>query len=213
MYLFPLVRLNNSFVQAAHERSVDIVPVNFESVDETKFVINNWVANATNNRIKELLKSSDAIATDTQVILTNSMYFNGEWKFGFNEIKIEPFFPTEKLSKNVPMMKNLVSLRSGIVQLLNGFSGQWVELPYRGDEFSMVLILPTQRHYLNEFIRSMRSSDFRDILKQLNNSYKKLVHLSMPKFSTSSSFSLVNVLLKVILNVLMFNRFGCSNHS
>lgn len=204
---FSLVRLNNSFVHAAHERSVDIVPINFESADETKYVINNWVANATQNRIRELIKSSDAIGSDTQVILTNSMYFNGEWKFGFNDIKPEPFFTTEKLSKNVQMMKNLVSLRSGVIQLRNGFSGQWVELPYRGDEFSMVLILPTQRFYLNEFIRAMRSTDFSDILKQLNSSYKKLVHLSLPKFSTSSSFSLVNVLLKVISNDEL-NRFG-----
>lgn len=175
------------------------MPINFESAEETKYVINNWVANATNNRIKELIRSSDVISGDTQVILTNSMYFNGEWKYGFNEVKSEPFFTTQTLSKNVQMMKNLVSLRHGLIQL-RGFSGQWVELPYRGDEFSMVLILPTQRFYLNEFIRTMRSADLSDILKQLNSSYKKLVHLSMPKFSTSSSFSLVNVLLKVISN-------------
>lgn len=132
-------------------------------------------------------------------MLTNSIYFNGEWKFGFNEVKTEPFYTTEKLSKNVPMMKNVVSLRAGNIVLRNGFSGQWIELPYRGDEFSMVIIIPSQRHYLDEFIRSMRTNDFNDILKQLNNSYKKLVHLSMPKFSISSSFSLVNVLLKVNL--------------
>lgn len=189
-------RLNNSFINAAHEREVDIVPVNFESADETKYVINNWVANATNSRIKELIK--DTFSSDTQVILTNSLYFNGEWKYGFNEVKIEPFFTTEKLSKNVQMMKNLVSLRCGAINLRNGFQGQWVELPYRGDEFSMVLIVPTQRHYLDEFIRSMQANEFAEIMKQLTSPYKKLVHLSMPKFTVSSSFSVVNVLLKVI---------------
>lgn len=176
---------------------MDIVPVNFESADETKYVINNWVANATNNRIKELIKDS-SYSSDTQVILTNSLYFNGEWKYGFNEIKIEPFYTTERLSKNVEMMKNVVSLRSGSVYLKNGFSGQWVEIPYRGDEFSMILIIPTQRHYLDEFIRSMQATEFADIMKQLTSPYKKLVHLSMPKFTVASSFSVVNVLLKVI---------------
>lgn len=191
-------RLNDSFINAALERSVDIVPVNFESSDETKYVINNWVANATNNRIKELIKPNDAFSSDTQVILTNSLYFNGEWKYGFNEVKTEPFYTTDKLSKSVQMMKNLVSLRTGNLFLRTGFSGQWVELPYRGDEFSMVLIVPTQRHFLDEFIRSMRTSDFAEVMKQLTSPYKKLVHLSMPKFTVSSSFSVVNVLLKVI---------------
>lgn len=198
-FSFLLLRLNDTFIQAAHDRDVDIVPVNFESQEETKYVINNWVANATNNRIKDFFKPGDAINTDAQVILTNSIYFNGEWKFGFNEVKSEPFYTTEKLSKNVQMMKNLVSLRAGYITLRNGFSGQWVELPYRGDEFSMVLIVPTQRHYLDEFIRSMRTNDFSDIIKQLSSTYKKLVHISMPKFTVTSSFSVVNVLLKVCL--------------
>lgn len=178
---------------------MQIVPVNFESQEETKYVINNWVANATNNRIKSFFNPGDAINSDAQMILTNSIFFSGEWKYGFNEVKSEPFYTTERLSKNVQMMKNLVSLRAGSITLRNGFSGQWAELPYRGDEFSMVLIVPTQRHYLDEFIRSMRPNDFSDILKQLSNGYKKLVHLSMPKFTVTSSFSVVNVLLKVTI--------------
>lgn len=182
----------------AHERSVDIIPVNFESADETKYKINNWVANATNNRIKELVTSSDGLDIQTQVVLANSIYFNGEWKYGFNDVKPEPFYTTDNLSKTVQMMKNVISLRGGTITLRNGFSGQWIELPYRGDEFSMVIILPVQRFYLDEFIRSMRTNDFSDIFKQLSSPFKKLVHLSLPKFSISSSFSLVNVLLKVI---------------
>lgn len=190
--------MNASFENAAHERNIDLIPVNFASADEAKYIINNWVANATNNHIKELLISPDGLGTDSKVILTNSIYFNGEWKYGFTESKVEPFFTTERLSKNVLMMRNLASMRAGSIVLRNGFSGQWVELPYRGDDFSMVLITPVQRHYLDDFIRSMRANEFADIIKQLSSPYKKLVHLSVPKFTSSSSFSMVNVLLKVI---------------
>lgn len=195
--MFFLFRLNNSFISAAYDRNVNIVPVNFESPDETKYVINNWVANATNNRIRDIIKPEHPFSSDTQVILTNSIYFNGEWKFGFNEVKTEMFHTTEKLAKSVEMMKNVVSLRSNNIHLRNGFVGQWIELPYRGDEFSMVILMPTQKYHLDEFIRSMRSTDFSDIIKQLSGSYKKLVHLSMPKFIVQSSISLVNPLLKV----------------
>lgn len=188
-------RLNNSFIQEASNRNIDILPVNFNAPDESSFIINNWVSNATNNLIKNIFKPD--VSRPVRVLLANTIYFNGEWKYGFNEVKAEPFETTEKLVKNVQMMKNLVSLRAGSVILRNGFAGQWIELPYRGDEFSMIIIVPQQRHYLDEFIRSMRAADFNDILKQLSSSYKKLVHLSMPKFSVSSSFSVLNSILKV----------------
>lgn len=193
-------RLNASFEHAAHERNIDLVPVNFASSDEAIYIINNWVANATNNHIKELVISPDGLSSNSKVILTNSIYFNGEWKYGFTEVKTEPFFTTERLSKNVQMMKNLASMRAGTILLRNGFSGQWVELPYRGDDFSMVLITPVQRHYLDDFIHSMRTNEFADVIKQLSSPYKKLVHLSVPKFTIPSSFSVVNALLKVNLN-------------
>lgn len=189
------LRLNNSFIREAHERHIDILPVNFANADVSSYVVNNWVANATRNQIKSIFRPD--VNRGTRLLLANTIYFSGEWKHGFGEVKPEPFYTTEHLVKSVPMMKNLVSLRAGKITLRSGFTGQWVELPYRGDEFSMVVIVPFQRYYLDEFIRSMRSSDFSDILKQLSTSYKKLVHLSMPKFTASSSFSLVNVLLKV----------------
>lgn len=97
-------------------------------------------------------------------------------------------------------MKSLNLFRSNSIILRNGLTGLFVEIPYRGDDFSMVIVIPQQRHYLDEFIRSMRNIDFQDILKQLSSSYKKLVHLSMPKFSVSSSFSVLNSILKVTIS-------------
>lgn len=173
--------------------------------DASSYVINNWVANATNNYIKSIYKPD--FNRPVRMVLANTIYFNGEWKFGFNEVKNERFETTDKLAKIVPMMKNVVSLRASAITLRNGFTGQWIELPYRGDDFSMVIILPQQRHYLDEFIRSMRTSDFNDILNQLSSSYRSLVHLSMPKFSVSSSFSILNAILKVSL--ILISYFIC----
>lgn len=171
--------------------------VNFNKPDESSFAINNWVSNATNNYIRNIFKPD--LNRPVRMLLANTIFFNGEWKYGFSEVKAEPFETTDKLIKNVPMMKNLNSFRTSSIKLRNGFSGLWIELPYRGDDFSMVIVVPEQRHYLDEFIRSMRNNDFQDILRQLSSSYKKLVHLSMPKFSVSSSFSVLNSILKVTI--------------
>lgn len=189
-------RLNNSFLQEANARNIGVIPVNFNSADESSNVINRWVSNATNNKIQNIFKPDDRRGTRT--LLANTIFFNGEWRFGFNDVAIEPFYTNDQTSKSVEMMKNIASLRAGKIMLRNGFTGQWVEMPYKGDEYSMVLIVPEQRYYLDEFIRSMRPSDFSEILSNLTSSYKKMVHLSLPKFQAVSSFSVVNVLLKVL---------------
>lgn len=61
----------------------------------------------------------------------------------------------------------------------------------------MVLILPEIRHTLDNLIRQLTSEDIANIVAQLEDPYKRLVILKMPKFSIQSSFSLTNVLLKV----------------
>lgn len=61
----------------------------------------------------------------------------------------------------------------------------------------MVLILPEIRHTLDNLIRQFTTADIMNIIGQLEDPYKRLVYLKMPKFSIQSSFSLTNVLLKV----------------
>lgn len=169
--------------------------VNFNNPDESAYYINAWIANTTRNQITSLYRPDRDRAI--RLLLANTIFFRGEWKHAFNNTVLERFEVAEGQQKSVLMMKNVMTLRAGDIILQNGFSGRWVEIPYQGNEYAMIVILPVQRHYLDEFIRYMRTSDFNAILSQLDNSYKKLVHLSLPKFSIRSTFSLVNVLVKV----------------
>lgn len=187
--------LNNSFIREAHSREVEILPVNFNSTDESVYIINNWIANATKNQISSIYKPDPK--RGVKLLMANTIYFRGEWKFGFNETVTERFQTTEKLSKNVPMMKNRVALRTGGLNLRAGITGQWVELPYMSSDFSMVVILPEQRHELDALISAMQPNDIQAIFEQLTHSYKKTVNLSLPKFTAQSTLSLVNVLVKV----------------
>lgn len=120
-------------------------------------------------------------------------------------------------------MKKVEKLRGSEFESESGAKGTWIELPYevgnlnhshfasrfscidfsflqisyQGNEFSMVLILPEVRHTLDSLIRQLTSADMANIIGQLEDPYKRLVYLKMPKFSIQSSFSLTNVLLKV----------------
>lgn len=104
--------------------------VNFNIPEESSYAINNWVSNATNNYIRNIFKPD--LNRPVRMLLANTIFFNGEWKYGFSEVKVEPFETTEKLIKNVPMMKISNSFRSNPISLRNGFTGLWIELPYLG---------------------------------------------------------------------------------
>lgn len=72
---------------------------NDASVDK----INNWVSQATNHKIEEIIEAS--LDPYMAAMLINALYFKGEWQYKFNEELTEeqPFFSLGS-EKNVPMM-------------------------------------------------------------------------------------------------------------
>ena len=52
--------------------------------DESRLLINEWVENQTNQKIKDLL-ASGTITTLTCLVITNAVYFKGEWVYPFEE--------------------------------------------------------------------------------------------------------------------------------
>lgn len=187
--------LNGTFISEALLRGVAIMPVNFNSIETSNYVINNWIANATKNQISSIYKANPDRAV--KLLLANTIYFRGEWKYGFTETAIERFETTETLSKPITMMKSKVQLRTGTLKLANDQTGHWIEMPYLNSNFSMIVILPEKRHKLDALVAAMHVNDFTAIFHQLKHSYKKIVDLTLPKFTAQSTYSMVNVLQKV----------------
>ncbi|XP_037036325.1 plasminogen activator inhibitor 1-like isoform X1 [Bradysia coprophila] len=189
--------LNATFVQESRSRDVSIQPVDFGNTNEALYIINNWISAATKNHIRNLFKPDHLYGL--KVLLTNTMYFRGIWKTAFNESQttFDRFDTTDKLNRGIAFMNKVEKLRGSEFESGGGAKGTWIELPYEGNEFSMVLILPEIRHTLDHLIRQLTSADIANIIGQLEEPYKRLVYLKMPKFSIQSSFSLTNVLLKM----------------
>jgi serine protease inhibitor len=101
--------------------------------------INGWVEGATSGRITELL---DAIPPDAIMYLINAVYFDGDWRTTFDEdaTRPAPFHLADGSSVSVDMMDGQVGYR--VLQTQEGVLG--VELPYGGDAFAAVAILPPQ---------------------------------------------------------------------
>lgn len=100
--------------------------------------INRWVADATADRIEELIPNN-GLSPQTVLVLTNAIYFMAGWEEEFdpNDTTDATFTALDGSESTVPMMEQ--NLRTNYAELPGA---QAIELPYVGGEVSMVLILP-----------------------------------------------------------------------
>ena len=116
-------------------RNVDFV----SDPEGSRKTINNWVEEQTRDRIKELIPEG-MIDPLTALVLTNGVYFKGKWATQFDErdTKEEDFKVTPDRKVKVKMM----FLEGGEFNYTENDELQMVELPYDGENISMLVILP-----------------------------------------------------------------------
>lgn len=154
--------------------------------EPSRVTINDWVADQTEGRIKNLIPQG-LITTLTRLVLTNAVYFNAAWAYPFDEDDTSdgPFHTLDASEVTVPMMHLGEELRYA-----EGAGYQAVELPYDGDELSMVILLPGA----GEFKAFEASLDVATLTSVLTGLSRRRVVLTMPKFTYVSQFKLSQVL-------------------
>jgi serpin B len=99
----------------------------WHATEESRLTINQWVAEQTRDKIKDLL-SEGAIDTLTRLVLTNAIYFKGKWTSEFKKKYTEDddFRIRPDSSLKAPMMAQTARFPYAEV---NGL--QILEMPYR----------------------------------------------------------------------------------
>jgi len=157
-----------------------------KETEESRITINDWVSDQTEGRIKDLIPQG-AIDALTRLVLTNAIYFNAAWQFPFEEDATSDgaFHLLDGKKITVPMMGQTESF--GYAE---GGNYQAVELPYDGQELSMVILLPTSGQFA-DFESSMNYEMAARIISDIKS---QQVSLTMPKFEFESEFSLSKTL-------------------
>ncbi len=150
--------------------------------EESRLAINDWVAENTEDRIRDLIPP-DVINPLTRMVLTNAIYFNASWSYPFVEANTRqrPFHLLDGSAVDVPMMKTEEEFLYAA-----GDGYQAVDLPYAGDELSMTVIVPDRGRF-REFEDSLDSVLVDRIMAGLEFRY---VALDLPKFEFESQFRL-----------------------
>jgi len=169
----------------------------FESGDFTQSVattqkINDFVANATHDKIRDLI-STDSLNEDTRLVLINAIYFKGMWadKFEKYNTRKKPFYSLEG-TKQLEMMyqsAEFIYHKEKEFQLLG--------MPYVGDEMCMFVLLPTERFGLGKLLENMSGKKLMTLLTNPNNQYKSKVEVTLPKFKLESTHKLIGPLKKL----------------
>jgi serpin B len=167
---------------AADVREADFQRAPAEAVK----AVNAWAAQATRDRIRELLQEKQLDA-QTRVLLANAVYFKARWEHEFSEgvTRPAPFHLLDGSRIHVPTMHDMgyrPSARDGAIQAL--------QLPYTGGALAMVLLLPDAGK-LEEVERELDASRIDRLLQSMKN---QQTELAMPKFRVESSFLLKSTL-------------------
>ena len=147
--------------------------------------INKWVEGETNNKIKDLLSEGD-IDSFTYLVLTNAIYFKGDWKYPFNSSMTEEIDFTLSSGKKIKTDMMHMSNKSLRINYANNTEVQLLQLPYYNDEISMYVMLPKEND-----IGSIESKLNLEYLNNLKNDLSaKDVNIYLPKFKFEQKYKL-----------------------
>jgi len=174
----------------------DATEVDYANPTKSAQIINQWVENHTNGLIKDLITES-AIDPLTALILTNAIYFKGIWQTQFDpENTTDRTFKTKiGDSINVPTM-NLVETED-VFNYTENDEVQILELPYTGNDISMIIVLPKEDD-LSPIIESIEGSTFAEWTDSM---VEIEVDIYLPKFKIETSYTLNDYLQNLGMNI------------
>ncbi|XP_016078979.1 PREDICTED: serpin B3-like [Miniopterus natalensis] len=157
------------------------------AAEESRKMINSWVERQTNEKIKNLFPEGSLDHT-TVLVLVNAIYFKGQWNKRFDPEVTEPgkFWLNKDTSKSVQMMQqshkfNFTSLEDVQASIL--------EIPYKGEELSMLVLLPNEIDGLQQLEATLTAEHLVAWTRSRNASLRD-VRLQLPRFAVEESYGL-----------------------
>lgn len=167
-----------SYAAAVTDRlNADAAIVQFSQAAVARKAINTWISQKTANRVPALMPDG-SITPNTKLVLTNAIHFKSKWAEPFDVAKTvsKPFqiAPNEN-AKPIPTMVDERQVRLGTIDNITV-----IELPFAGDQFSLMVGVPPVGHTLNAFETDLEGLDIASWSSQLK---LTTCRLELPKFT------------------------------
>ncbi len=159
--------------------------------EKSRQIINSWVEEKTKGKIKDLIPLK-GVDPETVLLLTNAVYFKGEWKLKFerNDTKREDF----TIFSKAKVMVNMMHLKENF-KYYEDADQQALELPYKNDKISMLVFLPKETKGLREIENILTPENLNSLLPKMQ---MTKVDVYFPKFKIAwGTFSLNKVFISL----------------
>jgi len=170
----------------AHLKQIDF----HTHADTARTELNDWVGRQTKGKITDLIQPG-VLNPATRLVLVNAIYFKGSWarEFDKHSTADAPFTVAPDQRAVVPMMNQTAAFEYAKVDGL-----QVLELPYAGDDLSMVVLLPRESDGLKG-VENLLNTQTLD--RWLAQALEQKVTVFLPKFKMAAQFSLAKPLAEM----------------
>ncbi len=147
--------------------------------------INAWISRQTEGLIPSII---DQLSPESVCIILNAIYFKGIWQHPFDPAKTRdaPFHVAPDQQVTVPLMS-----RQGPYRLLQTQDLTAISLPYAGEEFSMIVILPRNNATVEKLEKDLAAGTLTAWREALKEQPPREVRLYLPKFKLETDYNLV----------------------
>lgn len=175
----------------------NITNLEFRDSKGSSEVINKWVEEQTNGKIMNLVPES-AISPYTKLILTNAIYFKGSWDVEFDERNTKKRDFKKSLDDTIQV--DMMYKGGDEDDEYNYFEDddiQALEIPYKGDKLSMIIILPKEND-----IGGIEDKLTNSFVNEIKSGFSKVpVNIYLPKFKFETKYFMKEVLSNMGMSI------------
>jgi serpin B len=169
--------------------------VDFSQEESARGLINQWAGECTRQLIQVVVARGE-ITREARLVLITAVCFKGRWAkpFGGEQTLNESFWVAPPVKIVVPMMGQRGRFLYN--QFLYNFADrvQVVELPYAGNELSMVLLMPEGTDGIIQFEHALERGHAERLQSWLSGLDYREIDVVLPKFTFGSRFDLHDTL-------------------
>ncbi len=172
-------RLENYF-------DAEVIELDFnkpEAVD----IINDWIAQKTNDLIQEVI---EAIDPATMMYLINAIYFKGSWTAEFDPDDTRDDYFTRDDGSKIPIK---MMEQENDFHFFRNDRFQAIDMPYGDELFSMTIILPREGKSVDDLASDLTEEQWNEWMNSFPEE-KRGIRLMLPRFTMEYDNSLVEVL-------------------
>ncbi|XP_030622594.1 neuroserpin [Chanos chanos] len=186
------VHFNKDFLRLMKKYfKAEVETVDFSESAAVAEHINTWVENHTDSKIHSLV-SADDFSSVTRIALVNAVYFRGSWKNQFRPENTRTFSFSKDDGSEVQTLMMYQQGEFYYGEFSDGTSEaggvyQVLEMPYEGEEMSMMIVLPRQEvplATLEPIIKAPLLEDW------ANNVKRQKVEVYLPRFKVEQKIDL-----------------------